>query len=1066
VAFGKPVDQSVTSRRAELPNLGNESVQSLGISALSATASANDTVKYGGTYWAADSLRWEAIRDSNWTFDSGIGSNINTGANPNKPVGYHQWMEGWEGLDQSLNPLPYFRRSSTCAISGSFSAWAGVTLAESQLLCYAGGQGYGNAWTMYFKKTYSYPGAGNVTLQWDYAIDCEPGFDYSYVLIDTTGACDPGIAIQLASYTGPNVGHNSVTLTPGNTLPSSAGTICLILCVNSDGSYSDEDGNYPTTCGHSAYDNIALTGAITNTSTFEAGDDGWMAIPLVTGVGDFSNIVNRNTDLPPPVTFCACGVRDSVLVFYDLLGGHPLDQDNLAISPWINLNRAANVMDKNRPGKLWIYDVYAEMPLANYVFVQLRNRWYPSVCAATGLVYTTPFRDQNIIFYFGETPFCVPPGAPRLRDYSPVIETPAEQIQCGAGMINLCRTAPFGVPCTGVTNTTPWLDNVRLGIFGSAVAPVLQVLTFDFLQDNFAEDGSLNPASTGRFDANTLKNASTPGPGSILRDTLTAGGDGGNTEVRVYLSPWPGPFVNATKYNTWLGRLTPAPGIGPGWYCARMDTAEQGGTKAAGRWMATFIEGDPGFHGNDRLADPDDPSQLENEIFCDHVFTPGSRINYFLASHYIPPDPRNTGGVNWFVLPDTTGGNYFEQEILPSSMTVDSTWNCTLYVDHHHDRSILDQQLEEQGLRNHFGPGGTNCEGTRYDRFDNQTPSSGQLSFGRPLNTKYGCSIIQIFAYKYIAWHGAELSSLVLTDEDANIIGPWLKFRQVGFNGFWGSGSGIATSMFGSGEPSTVNFMRTTLGVLRTCNTIRDVNCPSGTGLDSTFCLPLGAVGGAEFVCSVPTSGRGNGCPDLNSFDLLGNNTSVPTAKGQSTYIKSGLARNYSTVTNHNTLDVDYKTVLDGLSVGRRRDLPTDTHQEILCRTTNAAVMWTWDVFTWICNVLVCRIPPAIVDVPGGEITKPPTFRAALGNAYPNPMNPTTRIQFTNAREGGKVTLQIFDVTGRLVKTLLNENMTAGPHEVSWDGSTDAGSGVTSGMYFYKMSTKDFVSAKKLVVMK
>ena len=53
-------------------------------------------------------------------------------------------MEGWFGIDQTLSPLPYFRRSSTCAIAGSFSLWAGVTLAEANALCFAAGQGYGN----------------------------------------------------------------------------------------------------------------------------------------------------------------------------------------------------------------------------------------------------------------------------------------------------------------------------------------------------------------------------------------------------------------------------------------------------------------------------------------------------------------------------------------------------------------------------------------------------------------------------------------------------------------------------------------------------------------------------------------------------------------------------------------------------------------------------------------------------------------------------------------------------------------------------------------------------------
>src|SRR5262249_34995770 len=157
-------------------------------------------------------------------------------------------------------------------------------------------------------------------------------------------------------------------------------------------------------------------------------------------------------------------------------------------------------------------------------------------------------------------------------------------------------------------------------------------------------------------------------------------------------------------------------------------------------WMTCYHESDPGFvtiGGNDRTPDPTDPSHASNkDIFPDNVFTPGSRIDYFIAARYIPGDPRNPGGpCQWFVVPDTTGAKYAEIEILPSSMGADSSWNCTLYVDHHQDRSLFDQQLEEQGLTGSLGSGSNNAEGTKYDRFDNQTPSSGQLSFGRPIQT-------------------------------------------------------------------------------------------------------------------------------------------------------------------------------------------------------------------------------------------------------------------------------------------------------------------------------------------
>ncbi len=62
--------------------------------------------------------------------------------------------------------------------------------------------------------------------------------------------------------------------------------------------------------------------------------------------------------------------------------------------------------------------------------------------------------------------------------------------------------------------------------------------------------------------------------------------------------------------------------------------------------------------------------------------------------------------------------------------------------------------------------------------------------------------------------------------------------------------------------------------------------------------------------------------------------------------------------------------------------------------------------------------------------------------------------------------LSIFDVTGRLVKTLVDGNLAAGVHEVTWDGSTESGTTATSGMYFYKMSAGSFTAAKKLIVLR
>lgn len=1062
MASGKPVDKT-TAYRPELPNLGTEQ-QSSGSASLSSHLF-TDTFSYGGTVWDNTDGRWEAIRDSYWTFQTGIASSINTGGNPNKPVGYHEMFEGWYGIDQTLNPMTYFSRTSLCAITGSFSLHAGVSAAQATTLCYVAGQGYGNSWGMTMSKNFTYGGSGNVGLAFQYAVDAEPGFDYAYVAIDTTGNGSQD-DVLIVDYTGSVSGSASLTLTEGTDMRSDAGDFTLKLIASSDGGYSDEDGLYPTVCGHSTFDNIVLSGGATGNDTFESGADGWVLEVPTTGVGDFTDIVPMST-LPPPVAFCPCGLADSVLVFFDETFQHPLDQDNIAASPWVDLAAA----DLGKAGRLMLYDVYAEMPLANYIFVQLRARYYPWTCPYNGNIDVSPWKDQNTVFYFGETPFCNPSNAPRARDYSAVIEAGATEMQLGFGALSLCRTAPFGTPCTGLSNTTPWMDNIFVGIYGNSTAPNVQTTTFDRFQDNFAADGTLNPASAGRLDVNRIKNNSIPATGSILGDTLVTRGDGGNTEVRLVFRVRSGPFTNAGALAAQAAKWTSEPTLnaryGGNWYSARMDTAEQGGARASAQWMTTFHESDPGFTpGADTVADPNDPNRApRNDILPDNLFTPGSRIDYFTSAKY--NDSRNPGGLFAFTDPDTHGAFFREVEILPSSMAADSSWNCTLYVDHHDDRNLFDQAAEEQGLRLSLGLGGNNAENTKHDRYDDQTPSSGQASFGRPLETTYGASQVQVFAYKNIAWHAATLSSGDLTNEDAAILNPWLRSRTVSNNRLWVSGAGMATSMHnvGVGTPARV-FLNSTLGATRTCDTIRLAACPTGTVLDTTYCLPMTSVASSHFNSSVIPYGRGNGCPDLESFDLLGLSTlGVGTVnKGQLSYIAKGATRNYMSVTNWNTLDFDFKTVIDGTSVGRLR--ANAGYYNVGCSDVTASYARTDDVLDWFASALSCKKPAGLVDVPLPEGPSVPTFRHALGNAYPNPMNPATTIQFTNGINNGHVSLQIFDVTGRLVKTLVDGKLTAGAHEVSWDGSDNAGHSAPNGMYFYRMSADNFVSAKKIVMMR
>jgi hypothetical protein len=79
---------------------------------------------------------------------------------------------------------------------------------------------------------------------------------------------------------------------------------------------------------------------------------------------------------------------------------------------------------------------------------------------------------------------------------------------------------------------------------------------------------------------------------------------------------------------------------------------------------------------------------------------------------------------------------------------------------------------------------------------------------------------------------------------------------------------------------------------------------------------------------------------------------------------------------------------------------------------------------------------------------------------YPNPFNPTTTIQF-DIPKTSFVTLKVYNVLGQEVTTLVNEKREAGRYEVPFDGSK-----LTSGVYFYRLGAGEFVSVKKLILMK
>jgi hypothetical protein len=88
-----------------------------------------------------------------------------------------------------------------------------------------------------------------------------------------------------------------------------------------------------------------------------------------------------------------------------------------------------------------------------------------------------------------------------------------------------------------------------------------------------------------------------------------------------------------------------------------------------------------------------------------------------------------------------------------------------------------------------------------------------------------------------------------------------------------------------------------------------------------------------------------------------------------------------------------------------------------------------------------------------------------LGQNHPNPFNPSTVIDFA-LPTASRVTVDIYNVLGQKVKTLVNDEMPAGYYSATWDGSTDNGQSSASGIYFYKIEAGKFQNTKKLMLLK
>jgi hypothetical protein len=112
-------------------------------------------------------------------------------------------------------------------------------------------------------------------------------------------------------------------------------------------------------------------------------------------------------------------------------------------------------------------------------------------------------------------------------------------------------------------------------------------------------------------------------------------------------------------------------------------------------------------------------------------------------------------------------------------------------------------------------------------------------------------------------------------------------------------------------------------------------------------------------------------------------------------------------------------------------------------------------------QVLTLDLQPDTLPTPVGG----PTYQNRLEANIPNPFNPSTTIRYEVA-ESGPASIRVYDVSGKLVRTLVNRSHDVGPYETRWDGRDDSGRRVASGVYFYRLESGRFTQTRRMVLLK
>ncbi len=1046
-----------------------------------ATPTRADTVWFGG-----DDGLGVAVEGGVWDFET-PGSN---------------GVQGWISEDLTENPGVYFgwvepdsfgAHGDPCVpmISGSVGMlWCGIHEDEADRRDFVAGMGYQNAmcqWAVSPSLAID-PLLDAIDLSFTYFNHTEPAYDYTHIEVlcyDALGellevypldALDGVIgshdAPAVYGITGPEIAAE--TLDPATT------AIALRFVMKSDGGWSDEDGLWETPCGPFGVDDLEITiGASVHSYDFDDGPQGW-TFDRCPGQGAYMAVHEELVWydwLVQAGVACECRLSGGALGFVDTEGS-PYSPPGLV--PGQKEAAGTGVVTHGTlPPLQWnttvvVYDAFTHLPQSTGAHYRPGWRVYPYTTETNPVPHWSSRHGMNT-WYYTSSPYCQRARTNLSQmDDDPL---PVEWDSMRFVYEVYCSCDAFSTPpsvCTeeGATFGSPILDNVRIGLTHVADAPPIGWVDGGSFADGF---GQLYPTyldPSDRCNAN-INFPHGYEPGNIcMGDSSVVGGPLVQSEAGRWLCELCFQVTRKgarqdwiPEYHEWKARLGQDPE--EGYVCALMDSLQTYGMVWKHKFATYFHEEDPRF-------DPGAPDYSEaQEIVPDLVFTPGTRIEYYYRSFWYNGGAPPT---EYFMFP------VMEFELLPTMTSVPGSpfevqWPCVLCIDSYNRGAdaAIGATLGALGLA--------------YDQYDN-IGSAGcwNSPIARTHGGTFGCNVggygnngwttEQMLGYRVVFLCTGTMGIGNMEDEDFDMFADWLTRTDCGLadirRAFIFDGDGVGGLLADPVQGKAIAMSHDLLGLEFVDVNYRDFNS------DDAYCVYLEPATEAVFSPTSPGIALfGNGCPQEFDYDVLGVRSGVEGAVGNLRYYSyQGTGTNtyvdYAQVVRANIQPgvANMMTVVGGFSLhhlSARGCGGLDCGNDSSCVVTGALALygplldWMQDPGDPFGQWRYPCVDTGVEGEPETHLSGPGTHLYA---ARPNPFHRSAAIRFRLAR-AQRVQLDLYDVGGRRVRTLLDGPREAGEHNLTWDGTDDEGRRLGAGIFWMQMRTGEgYISSRKMLLMR